>query len=252
LRAVFTKIREAGLTLKPSKCEFANAEIDYLGHHIGQGKVQPRELKVEAIVNFARPENRKQVQAFLGLAGYYRKFVPHYAHLAANLSNLLKKNRKFEWDKAAEEAFWDIKSRLATRPILRSPDFNLPFCIAVDASDLAIGSVLFQVIDGYEHPVCFYSKKLNVHELKYSTIEKEALALVLSVRMFSVYFNSSPVVVYSDHKPLQFIKKMSNHNNKLLRWCLELEQYDLMVTHRPGKDNVLPDLLSRCVTKDKF
>ena len=238
------------MTLKPNKCEFANAEIDYLGHHIGQGKVQPREAKIEAIVNFPRPVNRKQIQSFLGLAGYYRKFVPHYSHLAANLSNLLKKNVTFQWTDEAEIAFWDIKSRLASRPILRSPNFDLPFCIAVDASDLALGSVLFQVVDEVEHPICFYSKKLNVHELKYSTVEKEALALVMSVRVFSVYFNTSPVVIYSDHKPLQFLRKMYNHNAKLTRWRLELEEYDLDVRHRAGKDNLLPDLLSRSVVKE--
>ena len=97
LRTVFLKIREAGLTLKSNQYDFTNAEIDYLGHHIGQGKVQPREAKIEAIVNFPRPVNRKQMQTFLGLAGYYRKFVPHYSHLAANLSNLLKKNVRFQW-----------------------------------------------------------------------------------------------------------------------------------------------------------
>ena len=115
----------------------------------------------------------------------------------------------------------------------------------MDASDVAIGAVLFQEIDGLEHPICYYSKKLDSHQKHYSTVEKEALGLILAVR--SVYFGSSPVRVYTDHSPLQFLRRMSSQNQKLLRWSLELEQYNLDVRHRSGKDNALPDILSRPV-----
>ena len=245
LRIVFSRIHKANLTLNKTKCQFAAAEVDYLGHHVGLGSVQPRTKKVEALLSFPRPENRKQLQAFLGLAGYYRKFVPHFAHLSAILSDLLKKNVRFEWTPERDKAFLDVKSRLATQPILRPPDYALPFCLAVDASDIAIGAALFQVIDGIEHPVCYYSKKLDVHQKNYSTVEKEALALIHCVRTFSVYFGSTVVKVYTDHSPLQFVQKMANHNQKLLRWSLELQQFNLEICHRAGKDNLLPDLLSR-------
>jgi hypothetical protein len=96
-----------------------------------------------------------------------------------------------------------------------------------------------------EHPICYFSKKLDQHQQRYSTIEKEALALVLAVRNFSVYFGSQPVTVFSDHSPLQFIHRMANYNNKLLRWAIELQQYNIKVVHRPGKDNLIPDILSR-------
>jgi hypothetical protein len=115
----------------------------------------------------------------------------------------------------------------------------------VDASDVAVGATLFQEVDGLEHPICYYSHKLNQHQKRYSTIEKEALGLVLAVRTFSVYFGSSLVKVYTDHSPLQFLQRMANHNQKLLRWSLELQQYNLDIIHRAGKDNLLPDLLSR-------
>jgi len=101
------------------------------------------------------------------------------------------------------------------------------------------------VVDSVEHPVCFYSKKLDCHQKRYSTIEKEALGLVLAVRMFSVYFGTQPVKVFTDHSPLQFIQRMANHNQKLLRWSLELQQYNLEICHRAGRDNLMPDLLSR-------
>jgi len=152
---------------------------------------------------------------------------------------------KFEWDYNAETAFLDLKSRLASRPILRPPDFSLPFSLAVDASDIAVGVCLFQTVNDIEHPVAYYSKKLNAHERNYSTVEKEALALILATRTFAVYLDSNQVVVFSDHSPLQFLHKMANHNQKLLRWALELQQFNLEIRHRPGSRNWIPDILSR-------
>ena len=144
-----------------------------------------------------------------------------------------------------DKAFLDLKSRLASKPILRPPDFERPFSVAVDASDVAMGAYLFQTVDNIVHPICYYSKRLNVHQQNYATVEKEAFALLSAVRVFNIYFGSHPVTVYSDHSPLQFLSKMSNHNQKLLRWSLELQQYNLNIVHRPGKENLIPDILSR-------
>ena len=216
-----------------------------MGHHIGLGKVQPRENKVNALVNYPRPSNKKQLQSFLGLAGFYRKYLPHYSHITAVLTDMLKSGNKFHWSEEAERVFLDIKSRLTSRPILRPPNFEMPFHLAVDSSNLATGSVLFQTYDGVEYPICYFSRKLDKHQKRYSTIEKEALGLLLAVRAFSVYFGSTPVKVYTDHNPLVFIQKMANYNQKLLRWCLELQQYNIEIVHRSGKDNFFADLLSR-------
>ena len=233
------------LLSKKAKCVFASAEVEYLGHVVGLGKVAPRSAKVDAILKYNRPTDKKQLRSFLGIAGYYRKFIPHFAQIAACLTNLLRQNKKFVWTDTEEVAFLDLKSRLASRPILKPPDFSLPFALAVDASDVAIGANLFQIVDGVEHPICYYSKRLNVHQQRYSTIEKEALALLLATRNFSVYFGTQPVTVYTDHSPLQFLKNMSNYNQKLLRWSLELQQFNLNIVHRPGKKNLIPDALSR-------
>ena len=245
LRSVFTRIKNAGLTLNRGKCTFAAAEIDYLGHRIGLGKVEPLEQKVNAMLNFPRPTQRKQLQSFLGLAGYYRKYIPHYSEISSKLTDLLRKGAKFEWTPEAEQAFLDLKSRLASRPILKPPDYDLPFHLAIDASNIACGAALFQQIGDTEHPICYLSRKLDKHQQHYSTVEKEALALLLAVRAFSVYFGSTPVRVYTDHNPLVFLHRMANHNQKLLRWSLELQHYNLEIVHRAGKDNLLPDVLSR-------
>lgn len=245
IRKVFQRIKDAGLTLNSGKCVFGVAEVDYLGHHIGLGKVQPRENKVIALLNYSRPTNKKQLQAFLGLAGFYRKYIPHYSHITAILTDLLKQGAKFTWSEEAQQTFLDIKSRLVSRPILHPPNFDIPFHLSVDSSNLATGAVLFQCHDGIEYPICYFSHKLDKHQKQYSTIEKEALGLLLAVRAFSVYFGSTPVKVYTDHNPLVFIQKMANYNQKLLRWCLELQQYNLEIIHRPGKENFFADLLSR-------
>ena len=126
-------------------------------------------------------------------------------------------------------------TRILRQELLRPPDYSLPFCTSVDAST---GSVLFQTVEGIDHPICFYSKKLDSHQRHYSTIEKEALFLVLFVRVFSVYFGSIPIKVYTDHNPLIFLQRMAPHNQKLLRWSLEIQQYNLEILHRSGKDNL--------------
>lgn len=120
--------------------------------------------------------------------------------------------------------------------------------MAMDASDTALGAVLFQLVNGIEHPNCLLSRKLRHSELNYSTVEKEALALITAVRAFSAYLCSQLVTVYQDHCPLQYIRKMKIHNAKLSRWSLELDEYALVIRQLPGKDNLLPDLLSRLAT----
>jgi len=168
------------------------------------------------------------------------------AHITAPLTDMLKKDNALKWSNEAQSAFLEIKSLLASEPILRPPDFSRQFQMAVDASDLAIGAVLGQVDDdNMFHPICYLSRRLNKHQSRYSTMEIECFSLLTAVRCFSVYFGGTPVLVFTDHNPLQFLHKMCNHNRKLLRWLLELQQYKLIIKFKPGKQNVLPDLLSR-------
>ncbi|XP_068205388.1 uncharacterized protein [Palaemon carinicauda] len=248
IRALFRAIADAGLVVNLSKCEFGKAEVIYLGHHVGQGKVLPKEKNIEAVLAFPTPKTRKNVRQFVGLAGYYRRFVPSFSEIVTPLTNLLREKSKFLWDDTCQRAFDKLKGILSTYPILKSPDFQKGFKLMVDASDLGVGAVLLQDdSEGIEHPVSYFSRKLNEHQKKYSTIEKEALALVLALQHFEIYVTSSvdPIVVYSDHNPLKFVNKFRNKNRRLTNWSLMLQEYNLTIKHVKGKDNVVADALSR-------
>ena len=165
---------------------FATAEVEYLGHFVGNGKVAPRSATVESISRFPQPNDRKQLRSYL--AGYFRKFIAHFAHIAYILTNLLRRGTKFIYTEEADKVFLDLKSRLASKSIRRPPDFGRPFSVAVDASDVAIGAYVFQTVENMEHPICHYSKRLNVHQQNYATVEKEAFALLSAVRVFNICF----------------------------------------------------------------
>ena len=248
VRDFFLAIRAAGLVINLAKSEFGKTSVTYLGHEIGCGVVAPKNKNVQAILDFSPPKNRKQVMSFLGLAGYYRRFVSNFADISSPLTDLLKKGVSFDWNDRCQHSFDKLKAILTSYPVLRAPDFSKPFKLAVDASDIGIGSVLLQEdSDGIEHPCAYFSKKLLTYQRRYSTIEKEALGLILALSHFEVYISAStnPLVVYMDHNPLRFLHKFNNKNQRLTRWSLLLQEYNLDIRHIKGKDNVVPDVLSR-------
>ena len=248
IRALFERLTEAKLTVNLAKSQLVKAKVTFLGHVIGQGEVQPVKAKVEAIFNFPQPADKKDLMRFLGMAGYYRKFCENFSDVVAPLTNLLSKKNKFIWTDACSQAFEHVKIMLASEQVLKAPDFTNPFKLYVDASDVGVGSVLLQEDDNsFNHPVCYFSKKLNKQQVNYSTIEKECLALVLSLKHFEVYLSTptQTITVYTDHNPLVFIQKMKNQNQRLLRWSLILQEFDIEVIHVKGKDNIIADALSR-------
>ena len=189
---------------------------------------------------------------FLGMAGYYRKFCNNFSTLSAPLTNLLKKSQKFVWSQDCQNAFEQLKAMLQNAPVLSAPDFDKPFKLAVDASDVGAGAVLFQAdSNDIDHPVSFFSKKFNRHQRNYSTVEKECLALVLALQHFEVYVSSAsvPLEVFTDHNPLTFLNRLKSKNQRLLRWSLLLQSYNLDIKHIRGKDNVVADALSRTDVK---
>ena len=182
------------------------------------------------------------------MAGYYRKFCQNFADVVSPLTTLLKRDKKFYWNDECQQAFDRTKAILQTVPVLTSPNFDKPFKLHIDASDVGAGSVLLQDDDlGIDHPVCYYSKKFVEYQKHYSTIEKEALSLLLALQHFEVYLSSTPfpIVVYTDHNPLTFLHKMKNKNHRLMRWSLAVADYNIIIKHIKGKDNVIADALSR-------
>ena len=250
-RAILQKLREAGLTAKPVKCQFGMEHCVYLGHIVGGGIVRPEASKVETVKQFAVPETKKQVRAFLGLTGYYRKFIPNYATVAASLTDLTRRSapNNVGWDDDCDRAFKKLKELLCTSPVLRNPDFTQPFVLQTDASDRGVGAVLSQKDgDGEEHPVGYFSKKLLPREERYSTVEKECLAIKLAIQAFRVYLLGRKFTIQTDHRSLEWLHRLKENNARLTRWSLALQPYNFVVEHRAGIKNGNADALSRVAT----
>lgn len=241
---------DANLTINLMKSEFGKATVKYLGHIVGQGQVKPLDAKIQAIEKFPVPTSRKELARFLGMAGYYRNFCLNFSDIASQLTNLLSKKVKFIWTDKCQLAFGKVKLLLQNYPVLRSPDYEKPFKLIIDSSDVGTGSVTVQEdSEGLDHPIGYFSKKFLKHQKNYSVVEKETLGLVLAVDHFDVYLGSTPftIKVYTDHNPLTFLKTMKNKNQRLVRWSLALQEYDLDIQHIAGVDNVVADALSRCI-----
>ena len=250
IKRFFQIMREAKLTINLMKSEFGKATVKYLGHIVGQGQVRPLDAKIQTIVKFPIPTSRKELARFLGMAGYYRNFCLNFSDIAAPLTNLLSKKVKFVWTDDCQMAFDKVKLLLQKSPVLKSPDYEKPFKLIIDSSDVGTGSVLVQeASDGLDHPVSYFSEKFLKYQKNYSVVEKETLGLVLALEHFDVYLGSTPfkIKVYTDHNPLTFLKTMKNKNQRLVRWSLALQEYNLEIQHIPGSENVVADALSRCI-----
>ena len=180
LRTFFDKLKEAKLTVNLAKSEFDCAQVSYLGHIVGQGEVKPIDAKVKAISQFPIPRNKKELMRYLGMAGYYRRFCKNFSVIVEPLTNLLHKRREFTWSEECQAAFEKVKGVLTHCPVLAAPNFTKEFKLAVDASNVGAGAVLFQEDDrGIEHPLCYFSKKFTNTQNRYCTTEKELFALIL-------------------------------------------------------------------------
>ena len=215
---------------------------------VGSGEVRPELSKLQAVKDFPTPVTKKQVRAFLGLTGYYRKFIPDYANTAVALTELTKKNapNHVRWTAECEQAFRTLQKNLCSEPVLKSPDFDRTFILQTDASERGIGAVLSQRDDsGVDHPVAFYSRKLLPREVNYSTVEKECLAIKLATHAFRVYLLGRPFIIQTDHRALEWLGRLKENNAQLSRWSLALQPYRFEVHYRPGKANGNADALSR-------
>ena len=253
VKEVFTRLQKANLTARPTKCFIGFTEVEFLGHVVGQGVVKPKPDKLKAIEQAERPTTKTQVKSFLGLLGYYRKFVPHFATTAAPLTDCTKKGEPnvIRWGESQEQAFRTLKKKLVTSPILQLPDLNKEFTLRTDASDTGVGSILLQEVAGEKFPVAYASKKFNKHQMRYSVMEKECLAVVWAVLKFEPYLYGKEFVIETDHQPLTCIRRSKVANNRIMRWALALQPYRFRIKVIKGIDNVGADYLSRSSEAEK-
>ena len=247
LQQLFDRLGECQLTARPSKCYLGFHNLSFLGHEIAAGIVMPEDDKLEKIAKAERPRTKKDLRAFLGLAGYYRRFTPNFAMLALPLTDKTKKAQPdvVQWDDECEQAFTTLKLKLCDKPVLIMANMAEPFTLRTDASNRGLGAVLLQEKDGELHPVAYASKKLTSAESHYSTIEKECMGIVWGILKFEPYLYGKQFTIETDHQPLQYLQKSKTENGRLMRWAIQLQQYNFRVKVIAGKDNVGADYLSR-------
>ena len=249
LQIVFQRLADAGVTLNARKCVIGSGSVRYLGYQVGSGHVTPIASKVDAIAQLPVPTSKYAVRSFLGSVGFYRRFIPYFSDIAAPLTDLLKGNRRgditLQWSGDCDRAFTKLKEALTTLPVLRAPNFSLSFEMYTDASEIGIAAVLVQLEADVPFPVAYYSRKLQDRETRYSTVEKELLAIMAGLDHFHAYVGHGPVTVHSDHRPLVWLRRCTTANQRVLRWALTLAEYDLEVKHISGAKNFLADMLSR-------
>ncbi|XP_069999422.1 uncharacterized protein [Penaeus vannamei] len=244
LQKVLGILRETNLTARPVKCEKGKRSLEYLGHMIGEGHIKPTKEKVSAILNAPAPTTKKEVRSFMGLSGYYRRFVPDYATIAAPLNDLVKKNapNRVKWEDKHEMAFNKLKQVLVNNPILKLPDVNKSFILRTDASDVGLGAVLLQEDADVKMPVAYASRKLSDAEKKY-LVERECLAVQFYLE--------------TDHRPITYLDSVKTLNGRLMRWAIALQEFRMIFSYIKGSENVGADyLMNVCdvaeVTSEKW
>lgn len=247
LEKLFDRLKAAGLTLSREKCNFCRNELKFLGYVIDSRGIRADGEKIKAILEIPVPKNVKQIRSVVGTVSWYRRFIPNFTELTGPLNRLTRKNVPFSWDNECDIAFMKIKDALVTAPILSCPDFNLPFTIQCDASGYGIAAVLSQIHPDGERVVCYLSRSLNRLEKNYSVTERECLAVLWAIEKFRPYIEGIKFTVVTDHSSLLWLNRLKTPNGRLARWAVRIQQFQFDIVHRKGKDNIVPDTLSRAV-----
>lgn len=243
LKKVFTTLRESNLKIQLDKTEFLKREAEYLGHIISDKGVKPNPKKISAIQKFPIPQTTKQIKSFLGLTGYYRKFIKDYAKIAKPMTTYLKKGSKIDINNIEyKNSFETLKNYLINEPILVYPDFTEPFTLTTDASNYAIGAVLSQK----DKPICYGSRTLSKAEINYSVIEKELASIIYFCNYWKSYLFGNKFTIQTDHKPLKWLASIKEPNSRLLRWKIKMQEFNYdEIKYIKGKTNHVADALSR-------
>ncbi|XP_072087222.1 uncharacterized protein [Arachis hypogaea] len=245
LALVLKRCQETNLVLNWEKCHFMVTEGIVLGHKISNRGIEVDRAKVELIEKLPPPSNVKAIRSFLGHAGFYRRFIRDFSKIAKPLSNLLVSDTPFVFDKNCMIAYELLKQKLFSAPIIAPPDWNLPFELMCDASNLAVGAVLGQRKDNLIHVIYYASKVLNDNQRNYTTTEKELLAIVFAFDKFRSYLIGSKVIVFTDHSALKYLLAKQESKPRLIRWVLLLQEFDIEIKDKKGVENKVADHLSR-------
>lgn len=248
LSKTFTCMDNHGIVLNPAKCNFFKEKILFLGYVVTRDTIEPNPDTIDKVKNFPIPTTLKQVRSFLGLASYYRRFVPQFAKIARPLHNQLQTTKKVPWTDETTAAFNLLKQHLVTEPVLCKPDFQKEFFVITDASKDGLGAVLTQKDEeGHEHPIIYSSRSLHGSEVNYGISKLELLAVVWAVQLYRPYLLGSPftITIISDHSALNGLLKTKQPTGILARWIEILAEYDYQIKFRPGRVNESADYLSR-------
>ena len=245
LKTVFQRFREGNLRLSPTKCQFLQTSVKYLGHIISKDGVATDPQKIDKVKNWPTPNCQEELQSFLGLCNYYRKFIPNYSHISKPMWKAVTR-KPFNWSREAEDAFVKLKTHLSSTPILALPTNNGKYILDTDASHGCIGAVLSQIQDGTEKVIAYASNKLSKCQHKYCVTRKELLAAYIYIIQFKHYLMGKKFLLRTDHKALLWLldwKKPSTSQYCL--WKSELEAYDFEIQHRKGENHGNADGMSR-------
>lgn len=254
VRLVLQRLLENRLFVKAEKCEFHQPSVTFLGHVLEAGQVRPSKDKIKAVLEWPVPETRKQLQRFLGFANFYRRFIRNYSQTALPLTALTSVKTTFSWTPEADAAFLRLKSLFSNAPILIQADPTKQFVLEVDASDSGVGAVLSQFSDSDHktHPCAFYSRRLSPAERNYDVGDRELLAIKMALEEWRHWLEGAqhPVLVWTDHKNLSYLKTAKRLNPRQSRWSLFFSRFNLSISYRPGSRNIKPDALSRLYSPD--
>jgi hypothetical protein len=241
LHTLLQRLREHRLFAKLSKCDFLLTEIKLLGHTISKGGIAVDPDKVQEVMNWKPPTTVHQIQSFLGLARFYRRFIPDFSRIAKPMIELLKRGAKFESGQKCEDAFHTLWQHMTTAPVLAQPDNNRPFDVYCDASGTGLGCVLMQD----NRVIAYASRALWPHEQNYPTHDLELAVVVQALKMWRHYLMGTHCNIYTDHKSLKYIFTQADLNMRHRRWLELIKDYDLEVHYHPRKANVVADALIR-------
>ncbi|KAI3667584.1 hypothetical protein L6452_42650 [Arctium lappa] len=241
LREVLEVLRREKLFAKFSKYEFWLQEVQFLGHVVSKDGVKVDPTKIEAMMSWEPPTSPTEIRSFLGLAGYYRRFIQDFSEIATPLTSLTRKNVKFHWTDAQEQAFQTLKRKLCEAPILSLPDGSEDFVVYSDASKMGLGCVLMQ----RGKVIAYASRQLKDHEKNYPTHDLELAAVVFALKLWRHYLYGAKCTLFTDHKSLKYIFDQKELNMRQRRWLELLKNYDCDLLYHPGKANMVADALSR-------